>query len=123
LRLRGGSSSRALGDSWNNFIPAIEAVTNCGELREHFSDAEWERLTRRALASHLWEYGRVQFCGRRFRLGRRYMWRSIFVAFRWKRALMLLSSYPSQLLNVPIAPRLRFNDLDVAAADVQRAAD
>ena len=112
LRLRAGSLSRATSRRWGRSLPAMQAVFDNGEIRKRIPAARWKAMRRRVIASHLWEFGRVNFCERRYAVARRYMWRSLFTAFVAKRAAMLLLSYPSQLFDLSLVGRLRFVDHD-----------
>jgi glycosyltransferase involved in cell wall biosynthesis len=112
VRLRRASSSRGLALNWENFQPAIDAVLNSSQLRQRFRPGEWTDMSRRVLASHLWEFGRVSFCARRYSVAHRSMWRSLIAAFHTKRSVMLALSYISRAFDVSIVPRLRFNDHD-----------
>lgn len=112
LRLRAGSLSRNTARSWDRSLPAIHAVLDNEEFRRRFSRRRWTTLCRRVRASHLWEFGRVNFCERRYDVARSYMWRSILTAPTVKRAAMLALSYPSQIFDVSLVGRLRFVDHD-----------
>lgn len=112
LRLRVGSLSRNSTRHWEKSLPAMEAVLDNKDLRQRFSSRRWARLCRRVKASHLWEFGRVNFCERRYDVARAYMWRSLLTAFSVKRAAMLFLSYPSQAFDVSLVGRLRFVDHD-----------
>jgi glycosyltransferase involved in cell wall biosynthesis len=112
LRLRSGSLSRNPTRTWERSLPAMQAVFDSKDIRQKVPARRWATLRRRVLASHLWEFGRVNFCERRYGLGRRYMWRALLRAFTAKRAAMLLLSYPSQLFDVSLVGRLRFVDHD-----------
>jgi glycosyltransferase involved in cell wall biosynthesis len=112
LRLRSGSLSRHSARSWEKSLPAIQAVLENKDLRQKFSSQRWATLCRRVRAGHLWEFGRVNFCERRYGTARRYMLRSLLTAFTMKRAAMLLLSYPSQIFDVSLVGRLRFVDHD-----------
>jgi glycosyltransferase involved in cell wall biosynthesis len=112
LRLRSGSLSRNATRSWEKSLPAIQAVLENEDLRRRFSPQRWSELCRRVRASHLWEFGRVSFCERRYDTGRSYMWRSLLTAPTVKRAAMLALSYPSQIFDVSLVGRLRFVDHD-----------
>ena len=112
LRLRSGSLSRSAARSWERSEPAIRAVLGNEEFRRKFSRRRWAALCRRVSASHLWEFGRVNFCERRYGVARSYMWRSLLTAPTIKRAVMLALSYPSQTFDVSLVNRLRFVDHD-----------
>jgi glycosyltransferase involved in cell wall biosynthesis len=112
LRLRSGSLSRGSGRSWDKSLPAIQAVFENKAIQGRVPARRWATSRRRVMASHLWEFGRVNFCERRYAVARSYMWRSLVTAFAPKRAAMLLLSYPSQLLDRSLVGRLRFVDHD-----------
>ncbi len=112
LRLRSGSLSRNAARSWERSLPAVRAVLDNEEFRGKFPRRRWTALCRRVRASHLWEFGRVNFCERRYDMARSFMWRSLLIAPTVKRAAMLALSYPSQILDVSLVGRLRFVDHD-----------
>lgn len=112
LRLRSGSLSRSSARSWEKSLPAMRAVLENEAFQRRFSRRRWAQLCRRVEASHLWEFGRVSFCERRYDVARTYMWRSLLTAFSLKRAVMLALSYPSQVFDVSLVGRLRFVDHD-----------
>jgi glycosyltransferase involved in cell wall biosynthesis len=112
LRLRSGSLSRSSGRTWERSLPAMQAVLENKDIRARIPARRWNAVRRRVVASHLWEFGRVNFCERRYALARSYMWRSLLTAFAVKRVVMLLLSYPSQLFDLSLVGRLRFVDHD-----------
>jgi hypothetical protein len=112
LRLRSGSASRNAARSWERSLPAMRAVLENEELQRRFPRRRWTALCRRVSAGHLWEFGRVNFCERRYGIARSYMWRSLLTAPTIKRAAMLALSYPSQTFDVSLVNRLRFVDHD-----------
>jgi hypothetical protein len=112
LRMRTGSSSRLLAPAWENHLATIQAVISNPALASRFEEAEWRRLTRRVLASHLWEAGRVNFTARRFSEARRLMLRSFAKDITPKRLALFAIAQASQLLGVSLVPRLRFLDED-----------
>lgn len=112
LRLRSGSLSRDAARSWEKSLPAMQAVLDNPDLARRFSARSWASLRRRVLASHLWEFGRVNFCERRYAIARTYMLRSLYTAFTVKRAIMLALSFPSQAFDLSLVGRLRFVDHD-----------
>lgn len=112
LRLRSGSLSRSSARTWERSLPAVQAVLESKDIQARIPARRWNTVRRRVVASHLWEFGRVNFCERRYAVARRYMWRSLFTAFTLKRTAMLLLSYPSQLFDRSLVGRLRFVDHD-----------
>jgi len=112
LRLRSGSLSRNAARSWEKSLPAIKAVLENADLARRFPARRWATLRRRVLASHMWEFGRVNFCERRYAIARTYMRRSLLTAFTVKRAAMLALSFPSQAFDLSLVGRLRFVDHD-----------
>lgn len=114
LRMRAGSASRLLSPSWENHLPTIQAVVSNPVLASAFEHADWRRLTRQAIAFHLWEAGRVNFTARRFAEARRLMLRSFTQDITAKRVALFAIAQASQLLGVSLAPRLRFLDEDAS---------
>jgi glycosyltransferase involved in cell wall biosynthesis len=112
LRLRSGSLSRNAARDWEKSLPAMQAVLDNPDLARRFSARAWAGLRRRVLAGHLWEFGRVNFCERRYAIARTYMRRSLHTAFTARRAVMLALSFPSQAFDLSLVGRLRFVDHD-----------
>jgi GT2 family glycosyltransferase len=110
LRVRTGSSSQRLSPTWENHLPSVEAVISNADLASRFNEAQWRRLTRQALASHLWEAGRVNFTARRFSEARRLMLRALARDMTAKRLALFAIAQASQLLGMSLVPRLRFLD-------------
>lgn len=115
VRVRARSASRLLSPNWENHLPTVEAVLSNPVLASRFRDAEWRRLTREVLASHLWEAGRVNFTERRYASARRLMLQSFTKAITAKRLALFAIAQASQLLGVSLVPRLRFHDEDANA--------
>jgi hypothetical protein len=84
-------------------------LSNC-VLASRFGQAEWRRLTRQVLASHLWEAGRVNFTARRYAEARRLMLQSFARDVTARRLALFAIAQASQLLGVSLLPRLRFLD-------------
>jgi glycosyltransferase involved in cell wall biosynthesis len=112
VRVRTGSSSRLLSSTWENHLPTVEAVISNPVLASRFKDAEWRRLARQVVASHLWEAGRVNFTARRYAKARRLMLRSLTKHITAKRLALFAIAQASELLGVSLVPRLRFLDED-----------
>jgi glycosyltransferase involved in cell wall biosynthesis len=110
LRMRSASSSRLLSLNWENHLPPVQAVLSNCVLASRFGQAEWRRLTRQALASHLWEAGRVNFTARRYAEARRLMLQSFARDVTARRLALFAIAQASQLLGVSLLPRLRFLD-------------
>jgi glycosyltransferase involved in cell wall biosynthesis len=112
LRLRPGSASGGLAADWANHLPSLRAVLDNHDLRQRFGAAEWRKLARQSEASHMWEAGRVNFTIRRFVIARRLMLASLRRDPQPKRVALFLLAQASQVLNRPLASRLRFADQD-----------
>jgi hypothetical protein len=112
VRVRTGSSSRLLSSTWENHLATVEAVISNPVLASRFKDAEWRRLARQVVASHLWEAGRVNFTARRYAKARRLMLRSLTRHIKAKRLALFAIAQASELLGVSLVPRLRFMDED-----------
>lgn len=111
-RVRTVSSSRLLSPTLENHLPTIQAVISNPVLASRFKDAEWRRLTRKLIASHLWEAGRVNFTARRYAEARQLMLRSFTKDITAKRLALFLIAQASQFLGVSLVRRLRFVDED-----------
>jgi GT2 family glycosyltransferase len=112
VRLRTWSASRQLSPSWDNHLPAIQALSSNRALAAKFGETRWRRLTRQMLASQLWEAGRMNFISRRYAEARRLMLRSFANAVTPKRIALFVIAQASQVLGVSLVPRLRFLDED-----------
>jgi glycosyltransferase involved in cell wall biosynthesis len=115
VRVRAGSSSQLLSPSWENHLATLQAVASNPILVSRFNAGQWRRLMRQAVASHLWEAGRVNFTARRFAAARRLMLRSLVQDINAKRLALFAIAQASQLLGLSLVPRLRF--LDEAARE------
>ena len=113
IRVRGGSASGQLSHTWENHLPAVQAIVSNPALAARFERAEWRRLTRQVLASHLWEAGRMNFSARRYAEARRLMLRALAKDLTAKRLALFAIAQASQLLGVSLYPRLRFVDEDI----------
>ena len=111
-RMRTRSASRLLSPTWENHLPSIQAVVSNPVLASRFEEAEWRRLSREVMASHLWEAGRMNFIARRYGEARRLMLRSFAEGVTARRLALFAIAQASQLLGVSLVPRLRFLDED-----------
>ncbi|MGI4798693.1 MAG: glycosyltransferase family 2 protein [Janthinobacterium lividum] len=111
LRVHQGSAAGIASD-WTNHQASLNAVLGNAGLRDRFEAGAWQRLERRVRASHMWEAGRVNFTKRRFAPARHLMVRSLLLHPRGKRVALFMLAQASQILNRPLASRLRFADDD-----------
>lgn len=111
LRVHHGSAAGIASD-WAKHQASLEAVLSNPALRDRFAVGAWQRLARRVRASHMWEAGRVNFTTRRFAVARRLMFQSLLLHPRGKRVALFVLAQASQMLDRPLASRLRFADED-----------
>lgn len=115
LRVRPGSSSGGLSVDWANHQPCLAAIAGNAEIRAHFDDRTWQRLTRSMRASGMWEAGRVNFTMRRFAPARQLMLGAFRIEPTAKRMAMLTAAAVQRWTNRPLLSRLRFRDSDLDA--------
>lgn len=111
LRVHHGSAA-GMASNWANHQASVEAVLGNTGLRDRFEARAWQCLARRVRASHMWEAGRVNFTTRRFTVARRLMAQSLLLHPRGKRVVLFILAQASQMLNRPLASRLRFAEDD-----------
>lgn len=116
LRMSDASVTRTAASEWENYLPSFKTVFSNEALQARFSLATWRKIRKRAWAEQRWEFGRVSFTRRAFRVAFRAMGESLLAYAAPKHLALAALAIVSAATGRSLASRLRFADHDAAIA-------